>query len=128
MVLPQSWKPSPQADREDWGFPDGVYLTYTWRVSAPTHTTIKVTAKVRDDLNEVAAAEGRTAGSMIEKLLADYLWRLEVEAAKKAMREAPQEVWDEYMREFKAWDATFMDGLEDEPLDEDSSAHGSSSA
>jgi len=97
-------------------------------VSTPTHTTIKVTTKVRDDLNEVAAAEGRTAGSMIEKLLADYLWRLEVESAKKAMREAPQEVWDEYMREFKAWDATLMDGLEDDPWDEDSSADGSSSA
>lgn len=97
-------------------------------MSKPTHTTIKVTTKVRDDLNEVAAAEGRTAGSMIEKLLADYLWRLEVEAAKKAMREAPQEVWDEYMREFNAWDAASMDGLEDEPWDEDSSAHESPSA
>lgn len=97
-------------------------------MSAPTHTTIKVTTKVRDELNHLAATEGRTAGSMIEKLLADYLWRLEVEAAKKAMREAPQEVWDEYMREFKVWDATLMDGLEDEPWDEDSSTQGSASA
>lgn len=105
-----------------------VYPTYTRSMSAPTHTTIKVTTKVRDELNHLAATEGRTAGSMIEKLLADYLWRLEVEAAKKAMREAPQEVWDEYMREFKVWDATLMDGLEDEPWDEDSSTQGSASA
>jgi predicted transcriptional regulator len=87
-------------------------------VSTPTHTTIKVTTKVRDDLNEVAAAEGRTAGSMIEKLLADYLWRLEVEAAKKAMREAPQEVWDEYMREFHEMDDSLADGLENDPWTE----------
>lgn len=103
-----------------------VYSTYTLFMSTPWFTTVKVTSKVRDDLNQLAASEGRTAGSMIEKLLADYLWRLEVEAAKKAMREAPQEVWDEYMREFKAWDATLMDGLEGDPWDENSSAHGSS--
>jgi predicted transcriptional regulator len=87
-------------------------------MSTSTHTTIKVTTKVRDDLNEVAAAEGRTAGSMIEKLLADYLWRLEVEAAKKAMREAPQEVWDEYMREFREMDDSLADGLKDDPWKE----------
>lgn len=87
-------------------------------MSTPTHTTIKVTTKVRDDLNQAAAAEGRTAGSMIEKLLADYLWRLEVEAAKKAMREAPQEVWDEYMREFHEMDDSLADGLENDPWTE----------
>ena len=86
-------------------------------MSPPTHTTIKVTAQVRDEVNQLAASEGRTAGSMIEKLLADYLWRLEVEAAKKAMREAPQEVWDEYMQEIRVWDSTLMDGLGDEPWD-----------
>ena len=97
-------------------------------MNAPRPTTIKVTSQVRDQLNDLAASEGRTAGSMIQKLLSDYVWRLEVEAAKKAMREAPQEVWDEYMREFKAWDATLMDGLEDDPWNENSSAHGSSKA
>lgn len=94
-------------------------------MSAPTHTTIKVTTQVRDDLNALAASEGRTAGSMLEKLLSDYLWRLEVEAAKKAMREAPQEVWDEYMREVREWDATLMDGLEDEPWEGDTFEPGS---
>ena len=86
-------------------------------MSTPTYTTIKVTAQVRDELNKLAAAEGRTAGSMLEKLLEEHLWRLEVEAAKRAMREAPQEVWDEYMQEFRAWDSTAMDGLGDEPWD-----------
>ena len=97
-------------------------------MTAPTHTTIKVTTQVRDELNKLAAAEGRTAGNMLEKLLEEHLWRLEVEAAKKAMREAPQEVWDEYMREFRAWDATLMDGLEDEPWEEDSLTDGSTGA
>ena len=97
-------------------------------MSTPTHTTIKVTTQVRDELNKLAAAEGRTAGSMLEKLLEEHLWRLEVEAAKKAMREAPQEVWDEYMREFRAWDATLMDGLEDEPWEENSLTDGSTGA
>jgi len=97
-------------------------------MSTSTHTTIKVTTQVRDELNKLAAAEGRTAGSMLEKLLEEHLWRIEVEAAKKAMREAPQEVWDEYMREFRAWDATLMDGLEDEPWEEDSLTDGSTGA
>jgi len=87
-------------------------------VTAPTHTTIKVTTQVRDELNKLAAAEGRTAGSMLEKLLEEHLWRLEVEAAKKAMREAPQEVWDEYMREFREMDNSLSDGLENDPWTE----------
>ena len=87
-------------------------------MTAPTHTTIKVTTQVRDELNKLAAAEGRTAGSMLEKLLEEHLWRLEVEAAKKAMREAPQEVWDEYMREFHAMDNSLSDGLENDPWTE----------
>lgn len=69
-------------------------------------------------MNHLATAEGRTAGSMVEKLLADYLWRLEVEAAKRAMREAPQEVWDEYMREFREMDDSLTDGLKDDPWTE----------
>jgi predicted transcriptional regulator len=87
-------------------------------MTAPHFTTIKVSTKVRDELNQLAAAEGCTAGSMLEKLLSDYLWRLQVEAAKRAMREAPQDVWDEYMREVNAWDATLLDGIEDEKWEE----------
>ena len=50
-----------------------VYESYTSAMNAPRHTTIKVTSQVRDQLNDLAASEGRTAGSMIEKLLSDYL-------------------------------------------------------
>lgn len=80
-------------------------------------TTIKVTTEVRDRLNALAAEEGRTAGSVVEKLLDEYLWRQKVELAKKQMREAPPEVWADYMAEVRLWDSTLMDGLEDEPWD-----------
>ena len=77
-------------------------------------TTIKVSKETRDRLNEVAAAEGCTAGSMVEKLLSEHLWRAKVEIAGRQMREASPEVWADYMEEFRIWDSTLMDGLEDE--------------
>lgn len=76
-------------------------------------TTIKVTSELRDQLNEAARAQGLTAGSLVEKLLKDYLWRQEVELAKRQMREAPKEVWDDYMAEFRTMDASLADGLDD---------------
>ena len=85
--------------------------------ASPSHT-ITVPTHVRDELNKLATAEGRTVDGMIRKLLDEYLWRREVEEAKRAMREAPQEVWNDYMREFRALDATLIDGLEEHPWDE----------
>ena len=76
---------------------------------------IAVTTDVRDQLYELAEAEGRTPSGMIGKLISEYQWRKEVEAAKRAMREAPQEVWDEYMREFYEIDAAFSGGPRNEP-------------
>jgi len=81
-------------------------------------TTIKVSKATRDRLNEVAAAEGCTAGSMVEKLLSEHLWRAKVELAKRQMRDASPEVWADYMEEFRIWDSTLMDGLEEEPWEE----------
>jgi hypothetical protein len=80
-----------------------------------TFTTVKVTTAVRDDLNALAADQGCTAGSMIEKLLAEYRWRMQVEEAKRAMRNAPKDVWDSYLNEMQEWDVTLGDGLEAEP-------------
>lgn len=77
-------------------------------------TTIKVSPEVRDRLNELAAAEGRTAGSMVEKLLEEHLWRHKVEIAGRQMRSAPPEVWAEYMAEFATMDGSLADGLEPE--------------
>jgi hypothetical protein len=44
--------------------------------------------------------------------MSDDMWRQEVETAKQAMREAPKEVWDEYMREMQIWEVTLRDGLD----------------
>ena len=77
-------------------------------------TTIKVSPEVRDRLNELAAAEGRTAGSMVEKLLEEHLWRHKVEIAGRQMRSAPPEVRAEYMAEFATMDGSLTDGLEPE--------------
>jgi predicted transcriptional regulator len=78
-------------------------------------TTIKVSTELRDRLNAVAEEQGLTAGSMVEKLLEDWLWRQQVELAKQQMRSATKEEWDDYLAEAQAWDVTLSDGLEDDP-------------
>lgn len=79
-----------------------------------TATTVKVLPEVRDQLNALAAAEGLTAGSMVEKLLREYLWRHQVEQAKEQMRSATPEVWQQYLDESAEWDVLNADGLEPE--------------
>jgi predicted transcriptional regulator len=78
-------------------------------------TTIKVSTELRDRINAVAAEQGLTAGSLVEKLLDDMLWRKKVELAKQQMRSASKEVWDDYLAEAQAWDVVAGDGLEDDP-------------
>ncbi len=78
-------------------------------------TTIKVSSALRDRLNAFAAEQGLTAGSMVEKLLDDYLWRQTVEVAARQMRAMTDEERAEYMAEFAEWDVTDPDGLTDEP-------------
>ena len=80
-----------------------------------TATTIKVSPETRDRINELAAQQGITAGRLVEKVLDDYLWRQQVETAKRQMRSAPKKVWDEYLAESAVWDVTSGDGLEDDP-------------
>jgi predicted transcriptional regulator len=80
-----------------------------------TATTIKVSTQTRDRINELAAQQGITAGSLVEKVLQDYLWRQQVETAKQQMRSASREVRDEYLAESASWDVTSGDGLEDDP-------------
>lgn len=50
---------------------------------SPMHA-ITVPTHVRDALQMLAAAEGRTVDGMVSKLIDDYRWRLEVEKAKRA--------------------------------------------
>ena len=83
-----------------------------------TATTIKVSTELRDRINAVASEQGLTAGSLIEKVLEEYLWRQQVELAIRQMQSMTPEEKAEYMAEFDAWDGTPADGLEDDPWKE----------
>lgn len=76
-----------------------------------TATTIKIDSSLRDRLNELAAAQGRTAGSTVEKLLDDYLWQQKVEAAVGQMCSMSAEERGKYLAEVQLWDSTAGDGL-----------------
>ena len=77
-------------------------------------TTIKVSTEVRDRLNALAAEEGLTAGSLVEKLMEEYLWKIKVETAGRQMRAMSPAERADYMAEVAEWDATLSDGLEPE--------------
>ena len=88
---------------------------YPWYTLEMTATTIKVSPETRDRINELAAGQGLTAGSMIEMVLADYLWRQEVALAKQQMLDAPAEVWAAYLEETRTMDSSIADGLMVDP-------------
>lgn len=75
-------------------------------------TTIKVSASTRDAVNALAAEQGMTAGSLVEALVAEHLWRRQVEEAKAAMR---RDTAADYLRETRSMDPSLADGLEAEP-------------
>jgi antitoxin component of RelBE/YafQ-DinJ toxin-antitoxin module len=79
------------------GVAQAVYRGYTRRMSA---TTIKVDSDLRDRINALAAEQGRTAGSVIEMLLEQYIARQKVETARRQMRSASPDVWAAYLAEF----------------------------
>lgn len=80
-------------------------------------TTIKVTASVRDRLNEIARSNGGTANSVVEQLLDEYLWKQRLDAAMRQMNSMTEQERQEYMNEFHEWDSVRVSGLEDEPWD-----------
>lgn len=81
-------------------------------------TTIKVSTELRDRLNVLAEEQGLTAGSMVEKLLEDWLWRQQVDLAIRQMRSMTPEEKAEYLAEAAEWDVTLSDGLEGDPWEE----------
>ncbi len=62
---------------------------------------------------EVARAEGKTAGSLIESLLQEHLERKILAEAKRRIKETPPEVMKEYHAEVFEWDSVIADGLEE---------------
>ena len=81
-------------------------------------TTIKVSTELRDRINALAAERGLTAGSLVEKLLDDMLWREQVDLAIRQMRSMSPEEEAEYLAEAAEWDVTLSDGLEDDPWED----------
>lgn len=81
--------------------------------TAPT-TTIKVSARTRDAVNALAAERGLTAGSVVEALVAEHLWRREVQQAQQAMRGSTPADHSAYLAEARSMDASLADGLEPE--------------
>jgi len=73
-------------------------------------TTIKVDSAVRDRLNELAASQGCSAGSMVERLLEEYLWRQQVDLAVLRMNSMSEQERQEYAAELAQWDSTLGDG------------------
>ena len=76
-------------------------------------TTIKVDSTLRDQLMEVARAEGKTAGSLIESLLQEHLEREILAEAKRRIQQANPEDIAEYLSEFEEMDASLNDGLDE---------------
>jgi hypothetical protein len=76
-------------------------------------TSIKVDSRVRDQVNEVAKANGITAGSLIEKLLAEHLERELLAETKRRIAQTSPEDMAEYIAEFSAMDDSLNDGLEE---------------
>jgi hypothetical protein len=77
-------------------------------------TTIKVSARTRDAVNALAAENGMTAGSVVEALVAEHLWRREVQQAQQAMRGSTPADQSAYVAEARSMDASLADGLEPE--------------
>jgi len=70
-------------------------------------TTIRITSKVRDELNALADSDGRSTAAMVA-------WLVEKEKGKRLLRQANVEFaklktedpegWAQYMAEFEEWE------------------------
>lgn len=83
--------------------------------------TIRVPPETHERLLELAAARkqpiGQVVAEAVQRLASDRFWD-EMEAAFEQLYADP-EAAAEYESERRAWDATLLDGLENEPSYED---------
>jgi len=70
-------------------------------------TQIDLPIELRDRLNERATDAGLLPWGLLRKLLDDYEWSLRMNDVKRAMRDAPPEVWADYMDEFRSIHGSF---------------------
>lgn len=79
----------------------------------PLETTIKVSKALRERITTAAKAESSTVNDFLSGLMAEYERSQRMAAAAIAMRTAPPEVMEEYLREFRQWSTVDADGLRD---------------
>jgi len=80
-----------------------------------TTTTIRVSLRTRDLLQELAQTSGRSMQAVLEQALEQYRRQQlleETNAAYAALRAAP-EAWADLQQERLAWEQTLADGLEE---------------
>ena len=80
-----------------------------------TTTTIRVSLRTRDLLQELAQTSGSSMQAVLEQALEQYRRQQlleETNAAYAALRAAP-EAWADLEQERLAWDQTLADGLEE---------------
>ena len=82
-----------------------------------TSTTIRVSPQVREQLAELAKAEGKPIGQFIQGLVAEHEKRQFFKGLAEDFRrlQSDPEAWAHYQSELALWDTTLMDGLENEP-------------
>ena len=82
-------------------------------------TTVRVSEETREKLRELAHDEKESMQTVLSKAVESYrrqrFWD-QHNAAYARLREDP-EAWAEELAERKLWEATLMDGLEDDPYD-----------
>jgi len=80
-----------------------------------TTTTIRVSLRARDLLQELAQTSGNSMQAVLEQALEQYRRQQlleETNAAYAALRVAPQ-AWADLEQERLAWEQTLADGLEE---------------
>lgn len=81
-----------------------------------TTTTIRLPRQTHEKLKEIADKERTSLGAMVDRLIAQYeeqAFRRAVHESFRGLREDPAE-WEAYQDMIRPWDATLLDGLENE--------------
>lgn len=84
-------------------------------------TTIRITRETHEKLREIAEKEHASLRTIVDRLIDQYeeeQFRRAVHESFRGLREDPVE-WEAYREMVRPWDATLLDGLEDEPEFED---------
>lgn len=78
--------------------------------------TVRVSSKARKALRELSRKSGESMQAIIDEAIEAYRRKRffeEFDAAVRKLQEDPK-AWQEELEERKLWEATLMDGLEDD--------------